>query len=52
MNILSLSALKPMVVEYRLDDDINIPSYTTNFLYGLNLYSNNLFNLAKDISIN
>lgn len=52
MNIQSLSALKPMVVEYRLDDDIVIPNYTTNFLYGLNLYSNNLFNLAKDISIN
>ena len=52
MNIYSLSALKPMVVDYRLDDDITIPNYVTNFLYGLNLYSNNLFNLARDISIN
>jgi len=52
MQIHSLTALKPMEVLYRHDDDINIPNYVTNFLYGLNLESNNLFNLAKDVSIN
>jgi len=52
MQIHSLTALKPMEVLYRHDDDINIPNFVTNFLYGLNLDSNNLFNLAKDVSIN
>ena len=41
-----------MVVNYGYDEDVVIKNNVTNYFYGLNLYSNSLFNLARDISIN
>ena len=52
MNVLNLSALIPMEVKYSLDSNVDITSNITNYLYGLNLYSTELFNYARDLSIN
>lgn len=52
MNVLNLSALIPMEVEYPLDSNVNITSNITNYFYGLNLYTTELFNFARDLSIN
>lgn len=52
MNVLNLSALIPMEVEYSLDGNVNITNSITNYFYGLNLYSTELFNFARDLSIN
>lgn len=52
MNVLNLSALIPMEVEYSLDSNVNIINNITNYFYGLNLYSTELFNFARDLSIN
>jgi len=52
MNVLNLSALIPMEVEYSLDGNVNITNNITNYFYGLNLYSTELFNFARDLSIN
>lgn len=52
MNVLNLSALIPMEVKYSLDSNVDITSNITNYLYGLNLYSTDMFNFARDLSIN
>jgi hypothetical protein len=52
MNVLNLSALIPMEVEYSLDSNVNLTNNITNYFYGLNLYSTELFNFARDLSIN
>jgi hypothetical protein len=52
MNVLNLSALIPMEVEYSLDGNVNLTNSITNYFYGLNLYSTELFNFARDLSIN
>ncbi len=52
MNVLNLSALIPMEVEYSLDGNVNLTNNITNYFYGLNLYSTELFNFARDLSIN
>jgi hypothetical protein len=52
MNISSLSALIPMEVQYPLDSNVNLTNNITNYFYGLNLYSVELFNYARDLSIN
>lgn len=52
MNVLNLSALIPMEVQYSLDGNVNLTNSITNYLYGLNLYSTELFNFARDLSIN
>lgn len=52
MNVLNLSALIPMEVVYSLDGNVNLTNSITNYFYGLNLYSTELFNFARDLSIN
>lgn len=41
-----------MEVEYSLDGNVNLTNSITNYFYGLNLYSTELFNFARDLSIN
>jgi len=52
MNILSLSSLQPMAVEYPYDSNVVLNSSVNNFTYGLNLFNTDLFSFARDISIN
>lgn len=52
MNVLNLSALIPMEVVYSQDGNVNLTNSITNYFYGLNLYSTELFNFARDLSIN